>query len=208
VAEHARTEWATGLPWTIRYRMITASGDIVVLEDRGVCIERDQEGRPCRFHGAITDVTEGATIEAALRGALAAIDGAVTGGPAVTWTEVLEADGRSRYTFISPQSIELFGYRPEELMDELQHFPRLVHPDDRDRVLAVSLAADDAEDGRWQDEYRAIRRDGRVLWVFSAGRRVTPRGVFPAVWHGVAVDVTERFHPAPSPVTGHAGAAT
>jgi PAS domain S-box-containing protein len=208
VVEHARTEWASGLPWTTRYRMIATSGEIVVLEDRGVCVERDPEGRPCRFHGAITDVTEGATIEAALRGALAAVDGAVAGGPAVTWTEVLEADGRSRYTFISPQSLELFGYRPEELMEELQHFPRLVHPDDRDRVLAVSLAADDAEDGLWQDEYRAVHRDGSVRLVLSSGRRATPRGIFPAVWHGIAVDVTGRHAASASPVTGHADAAS
>jgi PAS domain-containing protein len=42
----------------------------------------------------------------------------------------------------------------------------------------------------WDDTYRILRRDGEVRWLHSIGRRVSPEGEVPELWHGVAVDVT------------------
>jgi PAS domain S-box-containing protein len=91
------------------------------------------------------------------------------------------------------QCLELIGYTRDELMAETYHFPRLVHPDDVDRVIRTSGESD--RTGVWDDEYRLIHRDGTVRWVHGVGRRVTPPGADPATWYGVTIDVTARHAP-------------
>ena len=78
-------------------------------------------------------------------------------------------------------------------MAEPYHFSRLVHPDDRERVVRTNEESD--RTGKWDDEYRVIRRDGSVRWIHGVGRRVTPRGWEPETWHGVTIDVTSRHAP-------------
>jgi PAS domain S-box-containing protein len=66
--------------------------------------------------------------------------------------------------FVSPQVDALLGYSAEEWSSEPKLFERLVHPDDRDRVLGE--IADAGERGEpLRTEYRLLARDGRVVWV-------------------------------------------
>ncbi len=85
--------------------------------------------------------------------------------------------------------IDVLGYTPEELIAEPNHFSRLVHPDDRARVESMSRASDVT--GTWEDTYRVLHRDGSTRRLYGRGRRVTPRGVVPELWHGITIDVTD-----------------
>ena len=197
VRAQARVNFERGDPWDIEYRMIAGDGSIVWINDRGRCIARDPNGRPTRFQGVILDMTSRRLAEDALRGELALLGDLVDGMPAVPWTHTVDADsGWTRYLFMGKQCFELVGYTAEELMAESYHFPRIVHPDDLERVTRTS---DDADlTGTWEDEYRVIHRDGSVRWIHGVGRRVTPEGVDPATWHGVSIDVTARHPSEPS----------
>jgi PAS domain S-box-containing protein len=174
--------------------MIAADGRIVWLNDRGRCVERDEIGRPIRFQGVMLDVTTRRATEDALAAEHAILRDLVDGMPAVPWTHTQDADsGWTRYVFMGAQAYELVGYTSEELVAEPYHFPRLVHPDDRERVARANEASD--RTGVWDDEYRVIRRDGSVRWIHGVGRRVTPHGWEPETWHGVTIDVTSRHAP-------------
>jgi PAS domain S-box-containing protein len=191
VVTQTRANAERGEPWDIDYRMIAADGRIVWLNDRGRCIERDEIGRPVRFQGVMLDVTTRRTAEDTLAAEHAILRDLVEGMPAVPWTHTVDADsGWTRYVFMGSQTAELVGYTSEELIAEPYHFPRLVHPDDRDRVERSSQISD--RTGVWDDEYRVIHRDGSVRWIHGVGRRVTPAGWEPATWHGVTFDVTSR----------------
>ena len=76
----------------------------------------------------------------------------------------------------------------EELLAEPEHFERLVHPDDAERVM--ERWATEHPIGRWEDTYRVIDSAGAVHWFHATGRRASPDGVNPEVWHGVTLDVT------------------
>jgi PAS domain S-box-containing protein len=127
--------------------------------------------------------------------------------PAIPWSHTVDATtGWTRYLYMGKQCLDLVGYTADELMAEQHHFPRLVHPDDLERVLRTSGEAD--RTGVWDDEFRLLHRDGSVRWVHGVGRRVTPPGEDPATWHGVTIDVTSRHAPEMStadPVGGTAG---
>ena len=114
---------------------------------------------------------------------------ALEGALAIPWSETIHPEtGYEHYTYIGPQAFEILGYTPEELMEESTHFPRMVHPDDRSRVRENATRSE--ETGIWEDTYRVLRRDGGIRWLHAFGRRVSPPGADPEVWHGVAVDVT------------------
>jgi PAS domain S-box-containing protein len=186
VTEHS---WRTGEPWTTRYRIIRSDGTVIWLLDTGRLLERDSLGRPWTFQGVMLEVTQEeaarAQLESAERDQRLALEGALV----IPWTETIHPEtGFERYTYIGSQSIEILGYTPEELMGEPKHFPRMVHPDDRARVRESVDRAD--ETGVWTEAYRIIRRDGEVRWLSSFGRRVSPSGVAPEVWHGIAIDTT------------------
>ena len=194
VVAHTRANAERGEPWDVDYRMIAADGRIVWLNDRGRCVVRDEIGRPIRFQGVMLDVTTRRAAEDALAAEHAILRDLVDGMPAVPWTHTQDADsGWTRYVFMGAQVHELVGYTSEELMAEPYHFSRLVHPDDRERVVRANEGSD--RTGSWDDEYRVIHRDGSVRWIHGVGRRVTPRGWEPETWHGVTIDVTSRHAP-------------
>ena len=185
----SRHTWQTGEPWASEYRILAADGRVLWLEDRGSCVERDEHGLPLRFLGAVADVTDRRERLMGLEVELQTLQAIVATSPIIAWTEVTDLrTGVGRYTYISPQVTEAVGLTPEQLMTENMHFPRLVHPEDRDRVVARAAAADTA--GVWEDTYRIVRPDGSMRWFHARGRRVGGPEDDPQVWHGVTIDVT------------------
>jgi diguanylate cyclase (GGDEF)-like protein/PAS domain S-box-containing protein len=100
---------------------------------------------------------------------------------------VAERTDRMRLRYVSPQVEALTGYPPEAwLGDSLLWLERL-HPEDRDRVLAVQEGRP-AAGGRLDYEYRILGRDGRVVWVRD--RDVAVAGHGSTTIEGVLLDVT------------------
>jgi PAS domain S-box-containing protein len=181
----------TGGEWRMDYRMIAADGHIVWLHDRGRCIERDEQGRPWRFQGAYVEMTDQRQNELRLTAEAGQLRGVVEGMPGIPWTEIVDADsGRDRYSFIGPQAENITGYRADVLMTENGLFERLLHPDDRRRVLAGAERAN-RTGGPWEDVYRIIARDGSIRWLHGSGRRVSPVDAPVAVWQGVLLPIDE-----------------
>jgi PAS domain S-box-containing protein len=182
--------WRTGEPWSADYRMLAADGHIVWFHEEGLATTRDERGRPCRFQGVLLDVTERAEGERDLQRREKVLRDLVEGMPAIPWTlHVDHGTGKSWYVFIGPQSQELLGYSPEELSGEIDHFSRLIHPDDLERARAADAVSELT--GVWDETYRLVARDGTIRSLRSVGRRVSGPDDPVAVWHGVATDVTD-----------------
>jgi PAS domain S-box-containing protein len=189
VAQQMQAVWRSGEPWTIRYRMIRSDGEVIWLLDTGGMLERDTMGRPWRFQGVLLEATEDQAERTRLEASERSQREALAGALAVPWTETFDPEtGHDRFTYIGPQALDVFGFTPEELLAEREHFRRMLHPDDRDRVAAAEARS--AESGVWEETYRILRPDGELRWISSYGRRVTEPGELVEVWHGVAVDIT------------------
>ena len=107
--------------------------------------------------------------------------------PVVTYVRSFE--GREM-TFVSPQIDRLVGYTADELLADPGLFSRLVHPDDRDEVLAERDAVDAAKPLRLS--YRMLARDGRVVWVREEAVAVLDESGRPLSIQGYLLDVGER----------------
>jgi len=109
--------------------------------------------------------------------------------PAITYT----ADADGNLTYISPQVEAILGHTPADYTSAPEHWRRHLHPDDRDRVLA-ELARCRATGAPFAGEYRAVARDGRVVWFRDAARVIRDEAGQPLCLQGVMLDITEQKH--------------
>src|SRR5215211_3082487 len=112
--------------------------------------------------------------------------------PAVTYVqEPIDSDTPKAITYMSPQYEDMLGYPAEtEILDE-EHWLRMLHPDDRERVLAEELRTDETGEP-YRIEYRLIARDGRVVWVHDEATLVRDEEGNALYWLGVQYDITEQ----------------
>jgi PAS domain S-box-containing protein len=108
--------------------------------------------------------------------------------PQVTYIEQL--DGQSA-SYISPQIEEMVGYSPEEWTSDPAFFGRVLHPDDRDRVLSDFAQMHKSGD-RFECEYRLVARDQRVVWVHDGAVVVRDDAGRPVYAQGFMVDISGR----------------
>ncbi|HWI44821.1 MAG TPA: PAS domain S-box protein, partial [Rubrobacter sp.] len=112
--------------------------------------------------------------------------------PAVTYVqEPIDSDTPKAITYMSPQYEAMLGYPAEtEILDE-EHWLRMLHPDDRERVLAEELRTDETGEP-YRIEYRQIARDGRVVWVRDEATLIRDEEGNALYWLGVQYDITEQ----------------
>jgi PAS domain S-box-containing protein len=90
------------------------------------------------------------------------------------------------------QFFKIMGLPPSQEPVPQDVFRALRHPEDRDRVLDGYKAAIAAGANVYETEYRIIRPDGKVRWIFGRGRVVRDSQGHPVRYSGVDVDITER----------------
>ena len=86
--------------------------------------------------------------------------------PLVVYVDAL--DEASSNIFTSPQVESLLGYTPAEWLAATDLFVRLLHRDDRERVLAAHARTHRTHDPL-SLEYRLMTRDRRIVWVRDEG---------------------------------------
>ncbi|MCP2730303.1 sensor histidine kinase [Limnofasciculus baicalensis] len=93
--------------------------------------------------------------------------------------------------YISPAYEEVSGCSPESLYENPKTWLKLVHPEDRDRIVAA-VARKFPEEKDWQEEYRIVRPDGSERWVWVRAFRVLNEAGVVTRIAGIAEDITER----------------
>jgi PAS domain S-box-containing protein len=93
--------------------------------------------------------------------------------------------------YASPQVEAMLGYPVSEWLTDPNLLGRIVHPDDRERVLGE--AARVRRGGRnVQDEYRYLKPDGTVVWVLDETHLVRDEQGEPLYVQGFLQDISER----------------
>lgn len=103
----------------------------------------------------------------------------------------LAPDEPGATSYVSPSIERMLGYAAEEWVSRPDFWPTVLHPDDRDRVIARDAECRRTGE-RFHEEYRMIARDGSVVWVHDEA--VVVRDEDGHTWlHGVHLDITERM---------------
>ncbi|MGA3217258.1 MAG: EAL domain-containing protein [Acidimicrobiales bacterium] len=93
-------------------------------------------------------------------------------------------------TELSIRSAGVLGISPDAVVNDPGGFARLLHPDDRDRVLAEHWDAVTAG-GPFVSQYRIVAHDGTTLWIYDAAVPVVNAGGRTTLY-GHCLDVTPR----------------
>ena len=80
---------------------------------------------------------------------------------AIVW----EADPRTiQFLFVSQKAERLLGYPVERWLEDPDFWVNLIHPEDREWVVAACAAAvQDVRDHTF--DYRVLAADGRTVWI-------------------------------------------
>jgi diguanylate cyclase (GGDEF)-like protein/PAS domain S-box-containing protein len=135
------------------------------------------------------DVTERKEAEDKLREAEERYRTLVEQIPAVTYIDRIDEVNSAVY--MSPQVEEMLGYTPEKWLEDPEFLIKILHPDDKERILAEARRTNETGDP-FGEEYRVISKSGHVVWVSDEAGLVKDHEGTPLFWQGVVHDITER----------------
>jgi PAS domain S-box-containing protein len=101
-------------------------------------------------------------------------------------------DSTSGAIYVSPAIAELLGHPVAAWYADPLLFDSLLHPEDRERVLAA-IRRSKAGGEPYSQHYRMIHADGSVVWVHDQAVTVRDGRGHPVHWQGFLVDETQQM---------------
>jgi two-component system, cell cycle sensor histidine kinase and response regulator CckA len=109
--------------------------------------------------------------------------------PIVTYTNLVWPVAQT--VWMSPQVERLTGYRLDEWVNRPGFFESILHPDDRDAVLAEMLGSR-RELRAFSADYRLVARGGGAVWIHDESVPILDQLGQPELIQGYFIDVTGR----------------
>ncbi|MDR0561792.1 MAG: response regulator [Spirochaetaceae bacterium] len=154
-----------------QYRIIRKDGSVIWIKDVGAVTEWDEQGKPLRFTGAIQDITFFKKTKEALRIKNEQLSLVTKMSGLVLWDYEAER-GSIQY---DDEFYALTGYDKEEITGTRAGWHGVIHPDDINRILALTMQILSGTIETFAEEIRLRRKDGSYIWVFETGRAVSWR---------------------------------
>jgi len=185
-----RTAEVTHQPFHAEYRMIARDGRMLWFRDDAVVVE-DAAAGGTFWQGVMFDMTAEREASELATEAELRYRSLVETLPTVVFIDELDEHATNIYT--SPQTTQMFGYTPEEWKDVPDLWERLIHPDDAARIAARQATyKDGGEQGVFDEEYRIVARDGRVVWVRDVAVVVHDHEGTPLYSQGFFLDISRQ----------------
>ncbi len=143
------------------YRIVFDGGRVRWIDEKG-SITRNAAGEAIRIIGAMIDVTDLKSAQAALLAAEERLARAVRGTQDGLW----EFNAAGMSFWFAPRFAQMLGYERDELRTDLDSFLDLTHPDDRARVRA-DFWEHLGSDSPYDVEFRLRHKQGHYEWVRS-----------------------------------------
>jgi PAS domain S-box-containing protein len=189
VLKAVREAVAENKPFEVEYRLRHKNGDLRYFLERGRPIY-GHDGKPLFIDGVIVDITQRKSSEEALRVSEEKFRQLAENIREVFW---IGSPDWSEVFYVSPAYKELWGRSCESLCRSPLSWLDAVAVEDREQVLQdlKRRAAGDLSQPEFS-EYRIVRPDGSVRWVYA--RAFPVRNAQGEIYRiaGIAEDITER----------------
>jgi len=186
-ARKAIEQYLSGLSKTFDtdFRFLTKENNYIWIRSRGKSVEWGEDGKPLRFVGTHTDITQRKQAEQASLESERRFRSLVEYSP----MGIFETDKEGQCLYVNNKWLEIAGLTLEEALGE--GWKRALDESDRKRI--DKLWSDNAQsDKPWDMEYRFCKPEGKISWVM--GRTLALRDESGQItgYLGVNVDVTDR----------------
>ncbi len=185
--KHYRESQRRGGPMTFEYKQVVSG--MTRWFSATVCPINLAAGHTPRFSYVVDDTTARKMAEAALRESEARHRTLIEQLPAIIYTADLDPSSPTRY--VSPQIKDILGFTPAEWLADANLWLEQIYPDDRQTVLAAVAKVQSSTES-YSSEYRAIRRDGEIIWLRDTAKTVYDVHNNPLFMQGLTIDITEQ----------------
>jgi PAS domain S-box-containing protein len=173
--------------YTVERRIVRKDGEAIWIQ-LDVTAGPRNNGPPEYALGIVQDISERRRAADVLEEVNQRYKLATSAGRVIVW----EWDAGTAMASIEAHGPSGVPRYSEPVVRSVPDFFALVHPEDRERVLAtLTPVATGATEGA-ECEYRVVEEDGTVLWVYTRCRISERRGDQVARILGISVDVTAR----------------
>jgi len=162
---------------------VAKDGRQINVEGNSQC--RFVKGRPVSTQGFFRDVTMRKQAEEVLAASEARYRSLVE----TTGVGVASVDLQGNFVFVNETACEMIGYSRKELIGKA--FADCIHPDDAERMMGLFLEAITHPELRPELEFRVVRKDGHVLWLYTCPTPVFYGDTFSGA-NAIIIDITER----------------
>ncbi len=146
-------------------RMLHKNGYWKWVLDRGRVSEWDEKGVPVLMSGTHQDITERKIAEEILLETQRRLELVLEAGDYGFWDWNLISND----TYFSPVYYTMLGYEFQELPNHFETFDKLLHPDDKIRVMPIiEKAIKNGEN--YEVEFRLICKNGSYKWISGKGK--------------------------------------
>jgi diguanylate cyclase (GGDEF)-like protein/PAS domain S-box-containing protein len=175
-----------------RYALRRRDGQIRHVLEHGQGVY-GEDGEVEAIEGLVYDVTEAVQVEERLRETEAGYRTLVERVPPTIYIQRPREGQTAAYdtTFMSPRVEEILGYPPGRFLEDPHFWDNVIHPDDRERVLAEDERTDRTGEP-FSMEYRVVDERGRTVWIRDEATLVRDDAGESIYWFGTLTDVTER----------------
>jgi diguanylate cyclase (GGDEF)-like protein/PAS domain S-box-containing protein len=190
VRAEIRNALAERKSFEIRYALRRRDGQIRHVLEHGQGVHGEVEA----IEGLIYDVTEAVRVEERLRETEAGYRTLVERVPPTIYIQRPREGQTAAYdmTFMSPRVEELLGYPPQRFLEDPHFWDNVIHPDDRERVLAEDERTDRTGEP-FSMKYRVVDQKGRAIWIRDEATLVRDAAGDSLYWFGTLIDITERM---------------
>lgn len=138
----------------------------------------------------VRDITERKRAEAALATKDMELRNLAESSPGLMGTFHIHPDGSISMPYASPSIWDLYGLRPEDVVDDAMPLLQRRHPDDADKVKN-SIAESARTMSPWHCEYRVMHPTRGVIWL-EGSTTPKPHPDGGVIFYGFVHDITER----------------
>jgi len=166
------------VPYDTEYRVVWPDNSVKWVSSKAR-VFHDDDARPYRMIGVMTDITERRRLEEAYR---SLVDQSIQGLAIIQY---------GRIVFLNKAFSSTTGYSREDLLaTSPEQLQSLVHPEDREMIWARHRDRLAGKPVPARYEFRWIRKDGSTCWVEIHASRIEYQGR-PAI-QAAYIDITER----------------
>jgi PAS domain S-box-containing protein len=110
--------------------------------------------------------------------------------PGMIYQFVLQADGRSRFSYVSSSCIDIFELEASAVQQNSDLIWQCIHPEDCPTLHASIMASAETLNA-WEFEWRIVTPSGQLKWIRGASRPFRQMSG-DIIWDGVLIDISDR----------------